>query len=335
MRTRKVIIIGAGHVGSHCALCLMFGHLVNQIVLVDVNRERAEAEAMDLNDLASGLGDGFEIRAGSYADCKDAHFIIMTAGKGRRPGQSRLDLLGGTLRILDDIVPEIKKSGFHGILISVSNPSDIVTEYLYRGLDLPRGHVFGTGTALDSARLRRVLGKELKVDARQVDAIVMGEHGDSSFIPTSHISINGIPLREYMKLAGRGREGIDFTEVKKKVREAGSRIIAGKNVTEFGIASVVVEIVTSILHNERTILPLSVHLDGEYGEKDLSIGVPAILSEQGVEKVLEYDLNNSEIQAFHASCDVVRQKLDAATPLTSVFQRGKDIADNISQNIRR
>ena len=198
IRTRKAVIIGAGRVGSHVALCLMFQHLVNEIVFVDVNQDAARAQAIDLDDLASGLGDSFTIRVGDYSDCADAHFVILTAGRSRRPGETRLQMLDGTIKVLDGIVGPLKESGFHGILISVSNPADIVVEYLYRKLGLPRNQVFGTGTSLDSARLRRVLSEIIDVSSRQIQAFCMGEHGDSMFIPTSRISVEGIGLREYL-----------------------------------------------------------------------------------------------------------------------------------------
>lgn len=315
MHTRKVVIVGAGRVGSHCALCLMFRHLVNQIVLIDVNREAAEAQAMDLQNLASGLGESFTIRAGDYSDCADAHFVIMTAGRSRKPGQTRLEMLGATMQVLGGIVPQIRDSGFGGILISVTNPSDIVAEYLYRTMKLPRGHVFGTGTALDSARLRGIIGREIGVDSRQVNAFCMGEHGDSSFIPTSHISVGGIQLREYLSMRKDGGETqLDFDAIKKQVKEAGSRIVKGKGCTEFGIASIVSQIIMSILHNERAVIPLSAHLEGEYGESGISIGVPCILSDQGVEQVLEIDLTYDERRAMRKSCDIVRENLDKVFP---------------------
>lgn len=168
IHTRKAVIVGAGRVGSHAALCLMFQHLVNEIVLLDVNPAAAAAQAGDLNDLASGLGDNFVIRVGDYSDCKDAHFVILTAGRSRRPGETRLQMLDGTIKILEGIVGPIRDSGFHSILISVSNPCDVVTEYLYRNLGLPRSQVFGTGTLLDSARLRRALSEIIGVNSKQI-----------------------------------------------------------------------------------------------------------------------------------------------------------------------
>lgn len=313
-QTRKVVIIGAGRVGSHVALCLMFRHLVNEIVFLDVNREAAEAQVMDLEDLASGMGDSFTIRVGDYADCADAHFIVLTAGRSRRPGETRLDMLGGTMKVLEGIVGPVRDSGFNGIVLSVSNPADIVTEYLYRNLGLPREHVFGTGTALDSVRLRRILSGIIDVDAKQIQAFCMGEHGDSMFIPTSRISVEGIGLREYLSLRDDVVDSIDFGDVMRRVRESGAAIISGKGCTEFGIASIVADLVTSILHNEKRVVPLSAHLDGEYGESGISAGVPCVIGSTGVDSVLEIDLSYDERRAMRKSCAVIRDYCEKVMP---------------------
>lgn len=314
IKTRKAVIIGAGRVGSHAALCLMFQHLVNEIVFLDVNPEAAAAQAGDLNDLASGLGDNFVIRVGNYSDCKDAHFVILTAGRSRRPGESRLQMLDGTVKILEGIVGPLRDSGFHGVVISVSNPCDVVTEYLYRNLGLPRSQVFGTGTLLDSARLRRALSEIIGVNSKQIQAICMGEHGDSSFIPTSHISVQGIDLREYLSLTHMNSASLDIADVKRRVRESGSAIVSGKGCTEFGIGSVVASIVTAILHNDRVVMPLSVHLDGEYGESGICAGVPCVLGNQGIEHVLEIDLSYDERRAMRKSCDIIRENVNKVMP---------------------
>lgn len=313
-QTRKVVIIGAGRVGSHVALCLMFRHLVNEIVFLDVNREAAEAQVMDLEDLASGMGDSFTIRVGDYADCADAHFIVLTAGRSRRPGETRLDMLGGTMKVLEGIVGPVRDSGFNGIVLSVSNPADIVTEYLYRNLGLPREHVFGTGTALDSVRLRRILSGIIDVDAKQIQAFCMGEHGDSSFIPTSHVTVGSISLREYLAMDHHSNTNIDFDEVKRMVKESGSKIVGGKGCTEFGIASVVAEIITAVLHNEKRMLPLSVHLEGEYGESGISAGTPCIVGSNGIDAVLEIDLSYDERRAMRNSCSIIRGYVDQVMP---------------------
>ncbi len=310
IHTRKIVIIGAGHVGSHVAMCLMNKHLVNEIVFLDVNTEAVEAQVMDLDDLASGLGDSFVIRGGTYADCEDAHFVVNTAGRSRRPGETRLDMLQGTVKVLEKIVAPIKESGFNGIFINVSNPCDVITEYVYRELGLPREQVFGTGTSLDSARLRRILSDRIGVDRKQIQAFCMGEHGDSSFIPVSHISVGGFSLREYGRLRPEIRPSLDTEAIKDEVRAAGSKIVKGKGCTEFGIASVVCDIVSAILHDDKRVMPLSAHLDGEYGAFNIAAGTPCILGAEGIEQVLEVELGEKDDKRMQYSLDVLRSYLE-------------------------
>lgn len=304
--TRKVVVVGTGRVGSHAALSLMFNQLVDEIVLVDVNEQVAYAEMVDLKDWTSALDVHVKIRTGSLDECADAHFVIMTAGRHRKAGESRLQMLNGTFEILRGIVDPIKASGFHGILISVSNPADVVAEYLYRELDLPRNHCFGTGTALDTFRMRRAVGNRIALERSQVQAVVMGEHGDSSFIPTSHVYLGGVPLVEYVRIRPEHAELLDFDSISQQVREAGANIIAGKGATEFGIGATVAEIVSSILHNEKRVIPLSAHLDGEYGESNVSVGVPCLLGEDGIEHIYELELSEHELSALHNSCEIIR-----------------------------
>ncbi|MBO7674751.1 MAG: L-lactate dehydrogenase [Atopobiaceae bacterium] len=304
--SRKVVVIGTGRVGSHAALSLMCNQLVDEIVLIDKNEAVAYAEMVDLKDWTSALDVHVKIRTGSYDDCSDARFVVMTAGRPRRANESRLEMLEGTFGILRTIVDPIKASGFHGILISVSNPADVVAEYLYRELDLPRSHCFGTGTALDTFRMRRLVGNRIALERSQVQAVVMGEHGDSSFIPTSHVFLGGVPLKEYVRMRPEHAELLDFQSVSEQVRNAGANIIAGKGATEFGIGGTVAEIVSSILHNEKRVIPLSAHLDGEYGESNVSVGVPCLVGEDGIEQIYELELYESEQAALHKSCEILR-----------------------------
>ncbi len=304
--TRKAVVIGTGRVGSHVALSLMFNQLVDEIVLLDVNEQSVYATMVDLKDWTSALDVHVKIRTGNYEDCGDARFVIMTAGRHRRADESRLQMLEGTFRILKGIVDPIKASGFHGILISVSNPADVVAEYLYRELDLPRSHCFGTGTALDTFRMRRAVGNRIALERSQVEALVMGEHGDSSFIPTSHVFLGGVPLKEYIRMRPEQAHLLDFTDIRDAVRNAGADIIAGKGATEFGIGGTVARIVSAILHNEKRVMPLSVHLEGEYGQHDVSVGVPCLLGENGIEHIYELELTKDELAALNNSCEILR-----------------------------
>lgn len=304
--SRKVVVIGMGRVGSHAALSLMFNQLVDEIVLIDINEAAAHAEMVDLKDWSSALNVHVKIRTGDYSDCADARFVVMTAGRHRKPGESRLQMLDGTFQIMREIVRPIRDSGFHGTLISVSNPADVVAEYLYRELDLPRSRCFGTGTALDTFRLRRMVGNLIGLERSQVQAVVMGEHGDSSFVPLSHVYLGGVPLKEFVRMRPDTAERLEFDKVTQWVRSAGADIIAGKGATEFGIGGTVAKIVSAILHNEKRVVPLSVHLDGEYGERNVSVGVPCLLGENGIEQIFELELAAGEQEALHNSCEIIR-----------------------------
>ena len=305
--SRKVVIIGAGHVGSHVAAGLLANQLVDEIVFLDINEAAATSEVYDLKDFCTALNIHTLIRTGTYADCADARFLIMTAGRHRKPGESRRQMLDGTFQIMEKIVQPISESGFDGTLISVSNPADVVAEYLYRNLELPRSRCFGTGTALDSYRLQRIVGNLIGMERSQVQAFVMGEHGDSSFISTSHITLGGINLEEYVRIRPEHADKLDFERIEKMVRGAGADIIAGRGVTEFGIGGTVASIVSCIQHNERRVISVSAHLRGEYGEDRVSVGVPCLIGSKGIEKVYELELSDDERAALHNSCEIIRE----------------------------
>ena len=236
---RKVVIIGAGNVGSHVAMNLMVGQYADEIVFLDINEATANAQVEDLKDMLTATRRHVHIRVGTYDDCADASFIVMTAGRSRRPGETRLQMLSSTFSILGSIVEPIAKSGFSGFLICVSNPADVVAEYFYRKLDLPRARVFSTGTSLDTVRLRRHIASIVDVDRDQVEAFCMGEHGDSSFIPRTHVSIGGIGIEEYLRSHPQLADRLDYATLTDTVHTSGGRIVAGKGSTEFGIGSVV------------------------------------------------------------------------------------------------
>lgn len=301
----KAVIVGAGAVGSQCAASLMMLDLVDEIVLIDVDPGCARAQAMDLDDMGSGLKQRVAVRVGTYDDCADAQFVIISAGRSRRPGQSRRDMLAATMNIMGPIAQNIKASGFDGILITVTNPADVVAEYLYRQLGLPRTRVFGTGTSLDTARLRRLVSERTGISRQHIQAFALGEHGESSFVWGSHMTIESIPLTEFYRMHPEV-ERLRMVEMNRLVRQRGSDIVAGKGKTEYGISTVVTDIVNAIIHDERSITPLSVHLEGEYGESGLSISVPCVIGACGIEEVLEVDLTQRELGWLHESCEAIR-----------------------------
>ncbi|MBR3160281.1 MAG: hypothetical protein IKF14_14445 [Atopobiaceae bacterium] len=302
---RRVVIIGAGNVGSQCAASIMMLGLADEIVLLDVNSKLARAQVMDLDDMASGLKQRVAIRVGTYEDCTNAEFIVLSAGKSRMPGQSRRDMLQDTMRILDPIAESIKQSGFGGILICVTNPVDVVAEHLYRVLDLSRAKVFGTGTALDTARLRRIISKHTGVSRQHIQAFALGEHGESSFLWGSHLGFEGVTLPELM-YQREALPPLKMGEINKLVRQRGGDIIAGKGRTEFGISTVVTDIMSAVIHNEHSIMALSVHLRGEYDESDISVSVPCIVGACGIEEVLQVNMTEQEISMLHMSCEAIR-----------------------------
>ena len=314
MNQGKVVIIGAGHVGSHCAYALAASGVCGEIVLVDSVAEKAAAQAMDVADSVSFLDRNVTVRSGGYGECKDADLTVVAIGEPRLPGQTRLDLLGRSVELLKGLGKELKPLRLTCPVVTITNPADIVADYLRKSLKLERWRCFGTGTLLDTARLVRVIGQEAGTDRRSVCAFSMGEHGDSMFIPTSRISVEGIGLREYLSLRDDVVDSIDFDDVMRRVRESGAALISGKGCTEFGIASVVSTLVTSILHNEKRVVPLSAHLEGEYGESGISAGVPCVIGDTGVDAVLEIDLSYDERRAMRKSCSIIRDYCEKALP---------------------
>ena len=306
----RVVIIGAGRVGSHCAMSLIPGHLADEIVLIDANEAFAAAQATDLADFATGMRRGTMVRTGTYADCDQANFVLVTAGRGRRPGESRLELLHDTLGSLRDIADKLSATSFDGVVVTVTNPVDIATEYLLQRLGLPAHQVLGTGTSLDTIRLKRILSAKTGVDVGQIQGFCLGEHGDSSFVAWSHVSLGGVPLQEYLRARPDLAQDVSRGEIQRVVHESGGQIINGKGCTEFGVGSVVTDLIWAVSRGETRILPLSAHLDGQYGERGICAGTPCVVGGGGVEQVLEVELNAREKELMAASCDVIRSRIE-------------------------
>ena len=250
IKQRKIVIIGAGHVGSHCGLSLMLQNEVDELVYIDIDQAKARMQALDMDDAASNMDRRFRVRAGTYDDCADAHIVVMAAGKSRLPGQTRLDMFEDSIRIMESIVGPLKASGFHGILVSISNPADIIADYLRKRLGLPKNQVFSTGTSLDSARLRRMISEILGVDRRSIQAYSMGEHGDSQMIPISHLYVGGVAMKDLMLKDPALSAKLDFDAICRENCVSGFHIVEGKGCTEFGIGMVCCDIVKAILHGD-------------------------------------------------------------------------------------
>ncbi|TCK97774.1 L-lactate dehydrogenase [Natranaerovirga hydrolytica] len=315
IQSRKIVIIGAGHVGSHCGYSLLTQGDVNEIVYIDIDRDKAEAQAGDIADAGCFMPHPISVRVGDYKDCRDADIVVLAAGVPRKEGQTRLDTMGDSIKVMKEIVDPLKGSGFEGILICISNPADIIAYYMMKHTGWPKNRVLSTGTSLDTARLKRVLKEAIGVDPRSIQCFSMGEHGDSSMIPFSHITIGGKPLRELMLENPQTYGTLDLDCILERTRRIGMDIVIGKGSTEFGIGTVLADMVKAILHNEHRIMPVSTLLEGEYGQEDICVGVPAIISKKGVEKIMELNLNQSEKQLFEQSCDIIRKHMALAQQL--------------------
>ena len=304
---RKVIIVGAGHVGSHAGYALISQGLADEIVYIDVDRKKAEAQAMDLYDSTVYLPRRALVRAGDYADARDAQLLIMAVGPlaDMSRGQTRMDTLGETVAILKGVLEEIRQSGFDGIILSISNPADVVAHYIQNQLNFPPQKVFSTSTTLDSARLRRALAQATGVDQKSICAYALGEHGESQMVPWSAVTIAGKPLSQLRRERPDTYGRLDLEAIAADGKAGGWVILGGKGSTEFGIGASIAEVVRAVFCDENRVLPVSTLLTGQYGQKDVYASVPAILNRDGVAEVIQLDLTPEEQEQFDASCRVM------------------------------
>ena len=306
MKERKIVILGAGHVGSHCAYALAACGVCEEIVLVDVIPEKAYAQALDVADSVSLMARPVQVRSGEVSECRDASLVVVAVGEPRKPGQTRLDLLGRSVELLKDLIRDLKPLDISCPVVTVTNPADIVADYLRKGLGMDRRRCFGTGTLLDTARLVRCISQAAGTDRRSVCAFSMGEHGDSSMIPFSAVTVGGVPFEKL---------GLSKENILTQTRQAGMEIIEGKGSTEFGIGRCVAELAACILRDEKRILPVSVLLEGEYGQQGVHCGVPCRIGKDGVEEIIVLDLTAEEQQMLDASCQVIRKHIALASEI--------------------
>src|SRR5699024_7328811 len=245
------------------------------------------------------------IHAGDYSDAADADVVVITAGVPRKPGETRLDLVSRNTKILSTIVNPIVESGFNGIFVVSSNPVDILTTVTQQLSGFPKHRVIGTGTSLDTARLNVLLSEKLNVPVNEIDALVLGEHGDTSFGAFDEAAINGKPIKEVTDLTAQ-----DYSELEKAVKERGSKIIEGKGATFYGVAKYLAYIVKAIIEKRNIMLPISAPLMGQYGINDLYLGIPAIVNRTGIEKVVDYGLSDTEIEKLKYSAAKMKDVLD-------------------------
>lgn len=303
----KVVVVGTGSVGAAVAFDLVMNQVCDDLILIDINREKAWAEATDLQHSLGYSGSRMRVRDGEYADCRNADIVVIAAATPYIAGQSRLDMTEKAAGIMKSVVPAVMESGFSGIFVVITNPVDVISYYVYKLSGLSAYKIIGTGTALDSARLKYHLADVMSVDPQSVHAVCMGEHGDSQVIPWSQITVGGKKFLDIIN-DNKARMGdFDLNSVIEDIKFTSYRIMKAKGATTFGIASTTVQIIKAVLHDENKVIPVSAMLKGEYGEEGVFAGVPAVLNSQGVKELVEYHLSDSEMIEFKKSISIIRE----------------------------
>ncbi|MBQ8159948.1 MAG: L-lactate dehydrogenase [Clostridia bacterium] len=305
----RIVILGAGHVGSHVASGLAMDGIADEIVLVDIVPGKAAAQAMDISDALTFPCRKALLREGTLSDCEGADAIVCAIGKPREPGQTRLDLLADSARMVHALALSLRPFHLTCPIISITNPCDIIADLLRRELQLDRTQVFGTGTLLDTARLRRTLSEQTGIGRDQIDAFVLGEHGDSSMIPFSCVHLSGRTPGEV--------PGFDADAALLRTHEIGMDIINGKGSTEFGIGQATTFLIRAILEDTHAVLPLSAELRGEYRLSGLHCGVPCRVGRKGIEEVIELPLEEDELSQLHRSADIILRHINMARDILS------------------
>lgn len=308
---RKVVLVGTGFVGMSMAYSILNqgnSSGVNELVLIDVVKDKAIGEAMDLCHGLPCSSSHIKIKAGEYEECKDADIVVITAGVNQKPGQTRLELTATNAKIMKDITNQVVESGFKGIFLVASNPVDVMTKVVQEVSKFPTSKVIGSGTALDTARLRFLIGEYLNISNKNVHAYIMGEHGDSSFVAWEHTYVGCKKIEDIMKDNGRNLEDLD--KIYLEVRDAAYEIINRKKATYYGIGLGLTKIVKTILNNTNEILTVSAYLNGEYNQKDIYIGVPAVINSNGARELLELNLAPENQKKLDNSCNILRELMN-------------------------
>ena len=306
MKKGKIVLVGTGFVGMSMAYSMLNRGGINELVLVDLDKDKSLGEEMDLSHGLPYAPQKMVIKAGDYSDCKDAQIVVITAGAAQKPGQTRLELAEVNTKIMKSITKQIMASGFNGIIIVASNPVDLMTYVVSKVSGLPKNQVIGSGTVLDTARLRYLLADYFKISSKNIHAYIMGEHGDSSFVPWEHAYIG---CKKVLNIMEENKHPIaDLDRIHKEVVDAGYKIIEKKHATYYGIGMALNRIVRAILDNENSILTVSTYLENSvYGQDEIYIGVPAVINSNGVREILELDLNEKEQEKLKNSCNIIRK----------------------------
>ncbi len=307
---QKAAVIGCGFVGASSAFAMVGSGLFSELVLIDVNRDKAQGEAMDLSH-GLPFARPMKIYAGDYADLADCALIVITAGANQKPGETRLELVQKNVAIFRSIIPQITAVNREAILLIVSNPVDILTWAAQKLSGLPANQVIGSGTVLDTARLKYLLGEHLSVDSRSVHAVIIGEHGDSELAVWSGANVSGVDLDHFCELRGYTRHQENMDRIYEDVRDSAYEIIEKKGATYYGIAAAVTRIAQCIVRDEHSVLPISANLHGLYGVDDLCMSVPTVVGRDGAEQVLEIQMDSEERERFNASARTLREVADS------------------------
>ena len=306
MKKGKVVLVGTGFVGMSMAYSMLNRGGINELVLIDIDKDKTIGEEMDLSHGLPFAPQKMVIKAGDYDECKDAQVVVITAGIAQKPGQTRLELAETNTRIMKSITKSIMASGFNGIIIVASNPVDLMTYVVSKVSGLPKNQVFGSGTVLDTARLRYLMSDYLKVSSKNIHAYIMGEHGDSSFVPWEHAYVGCKKIKDVMEDNNHPMK--DLEKIHKDVINAAYEIINKKKATYYGIGMSLNRLVRAVLDNENSILTVSTYLkDGQYGQDDIYIGVPAIINSNGIRELVDLELNEEEQAKLDNSCKIIKE----------------------------
>ncbi len=304
MKKGKVVLVGTGFVGMSMAYSMLNRGGVQELILIDIDKDKTVGEEMDLSHGLSFAPQKMVIKAGDYSDCKDAQVVVITAGLAQKPGQTRLELAEANAKIMKSITKSIMASGFNGIIIVASNPVDLMTYVVSKVSGLPKNQVIGSGTVLDTARLRYLVGSYLKVSSKNIHAYIMGEHGDSSFVPWAHCYVGCKKIIDVMKDNHHPMDKLN--KIHEGVVNAAYEIINKKKATYYGIGMALNRLVRAVLDDENSILTVSTYLNNQYGQDDIFIGVPAIINKNGVRELLELELNEEEQAKLDNSCKLIK-----------------------------
>ena len=304
---KKVVLVGAGFVGMSMAYSILNQGGVDELVLIDIAKDKAIGEEMDLSHCLPYAPQKMIIKAGDYSECKDANIVVITAGIAQKPGQTRLELAVANAKIVKEITENIKASGFKGIYIVASNPVDLMTYVVAQVSGAPKSKVFGSGTVLDTARLRYLIADYLQISSKNVHAYILGEHGDSSLVPWEHCYVGCKKMIDIMKDNNHPME--DLKKIHDGVWKAAYEIIEKKKATYYGIGMALTRLVKAVLNDESSILTISSYLDHEYGQNGIYIGVPAVINKDGVKELLELKLNKEDQAKFDHSCEIMKENI--------------------------